>query len=299
MGRRGRPPKFVLDPNGRPIVGLSYSKSNRCYYATYSNPRVWFARDLAEALFKFRQYENQQQQEEPVVEIPIPDLPQTIRKIGFIEWDEIPNEPPIVPEAYAGETAIVPENLFFQKARNIILTDPIEAARKLGIPELSRLADPPKLEPPLSLDAILQFYLDHRKPSKDERRKAISVWEGFCKIIPAKTVREITANMIHDYRDTIWAEYEEKGWSTSWLRGKFSRVKTIFNYSRKMGRTNREELKRVVEYCSCLVAPTSVGEDAQPIEKEDVHKLLSNCNTKWRAIILLALNCGYYAKDKL
>ena len=30
-----------------------------------SFPRVWFARDLAEALFKFRKYENSQRQEEP------------------------------------------------------------------------------------------------------------------------------------------------------------------------------------------------------------------------------------------
>ncbi len=91
MGRRGRPPKFVLDPNGRPIVGLSYSKSNRCYYATYSNPRVWFARDLAKALFEFGKYENSQRQEEPVVEIPIPDLPQPLKKTGIIEWSDIPN----------------------------------------------------------------------------------------------------------------------------------------------------------------------------------------------------------------
>jgi len=84
MRRRGRPPKFVLDPNGRPIVGLSCNKNTRCYYATYSNPRVWFARDLTESLFKFRQWENQQKQEEPFVEIP--DLPETIRKTGYINW---------------------------------------------------------------------------------------------------------------------------------------------------------------------------------------------------------------------
>jgi hypothetical protein len=105
---------------------------------------IWFGSDRAEALFKFRQYENQQQQEEPVVDIPIPGLP--------------------------------------------------------------------PLEPPLTLEAILQFYLEHRKPSKDERRKAISVWKEFCRFVTAKTVREITANMIHDYRDASWAEYEEKGW---------------------------------------------------------------------------------------
>jgi integrase len=285
-----------LDPNGRPIVGLSYNKKNRSFYATYSNPRVYFGSDIGEALFKFRQYENQQRQEEPVVEIPIPDLPGP-KRTGEVKWSEISSEPPVIPAVYAGETAILPENLFLEEARKIILTDPIEAAKKLGIPELSRLTDLPSLEPPLSLEAILRFYLDRRKPSKEERKKAISVWKEFCKIVKVSTVREITDDIIHDYCDAIWATYEEKGWSTSWLKGKFSRVKTIFNYSRKQGRTNKAELRRVLEYCSCLGAPTSVGEDAQPIEREHVHKLLSYCKTKWRAIILLALNCGYYAKD--
>ncbi len=295
--RRGRPPVFVLDPNGRPIVGLSYNKNTRCYYATYSNPRVWFSSDFAEALFKFRQYENKQQQEEPVIEIPIPGLPDIIRKNGYIELTDIPDGPPIVPEAYAGDIAIVPENLFFQKARNIILTNPIEAASKLGIPEISRLTDLPPLEPPLTLEAILQFYIDHRKPSKDERRKAVSAWKEFCKIVPVKTVREITLNIIHDYREIIWAEYEKNSWTNSWLKARFTRVKTLFNYSRKMGRTNKTELVRVVEYCSCLAAPADPSGDAQPIEREDVHKLLDHCKIKWKAIILLALNCGYYGKD--
>lgn len=56
--RRGRPPKFVLDPNGRPIVGLSYHKATGSYYATYSKPRVWFGSDLGKALFNFRRYWN-------------------------------------------------------------------------------------------------------------------------------------------------------------------------------------------------------------------------------------------------
>ncbi len=41
MSKQGRPPKFVNDPNGKPIVGLSHDKGSNCYYATYSKPRVW------------------------------------------------------------------------------------------------------------------------------------------------------------------------------------------------------------------------------------------------------------------
>ena len=46
-----------------------------------------------------------------------------------------------------------------------------------------------------------------------------------------------------------------------------------------------------------MSVPSSVDESAKPVEREHVHKLLAHCDTKWRAIILLALNGGYYAKD--
>jgi integrase len=101
--------------------------------------------------------------------------------------------------------------------------------------------------------------------------------------------------MIHDYRDIIWAEYEDKEWANSWLKARFSRVKTLFNYYLKQGRTNKKDLNKVLEFCKCLAVPSSVEESAKPIEREYVHKLLEQCDIKWRAIILLALNCGYYA----
>ena len=294
--RKGRPPKFVLDPNGRPIVGLSYNKANKSYYATYSNPRVWFGSDLAEALFKFRKYENDHMLEEPVVQIHLPYLPGP-NKNGIVEWSDVCKDIPLIGASYPGETAAIPENLFLEAAREIILRDPIDAARKLGIPELARLTDLPPLDPPLSLESILQFYLDHRKPSGEESKKMKSAWTEFCGIVKMHTVREISSDMIHDYHDIIWAEHEKGGWKNSWLKARCSRVKTLLKYSFENGRTNKRELKTVLDFCKCLKVPTTVEEDAKPIDRGQVHQLLSHCDTKWRAIILLALNCGYYAKD--
>jgi integrase len=295
-GKRGRPPKFVLDPNGRPIVGLSCSNGN--YYATYSEPRIWFGSDFAQALFKFQRYQNQQAIEEPHVEIDIPiSLSSGSNGPQIVKWSELCGDPPIIAAAHAGESALIPENLFFKTTRNFILKDPIEAAIKIGIPELSRLRDLPPLEKPLRLDKMLEFYLNHRKPSKEECKKMKAAWEEFCRIIDVNTVREISSHKIHDYRDVIWAEYEENGWANSWLKARFSRVKTLFHYNYKHGRTNKYELKSVIGFCKCLSVPSSVEESARPIEREHVHKLLEHCDSKWRAIILLALNCGYYAKD--
>ena len=122
-------------------------------------------------------------------------------------------------------------------------------------------------------------------------------WMVFCRIVKVRIVREISTDMIHEYSDIILAEYEEKGWSNSWLKARFTRIKTLLNYYLKHGRTNKQDLTRVLGHCMCLSVPSSVEEPAMPIDREYVHKLLEYCNIKWRAIILMALNCGYYAKD--
>ena len=283
--RKGRPPKFVQDPNGRPIVGLSYNKANSCYYATYSKPRVYFGTNLADALFKFRQWENKQAIEEPYMEISLP-YPPGSEGSKIVRWSECCGDPHVIAAAHAGESALIPENIFLEMARNFILKDTINAARKLGIPELARMEDLPPLEPPLSLDALLEFYINRRKPSKEEVKKMKSSWKEFCRIIQVQTVREISSNTIHNYRDVIWEEYEKQGWANSWLRARFNRVKTLFNYSFKHGRTNKKELKTVLDFCRCLSVPSSVEEDAKPIEREHVHQLLDHCDIKWRDITL-------------
>ena len=190
VSRRGRPPKFVLDPNGRPITGLSYHKATSSYYATYAKPRVWFGSDFGQALFDFRRHENQQAAEQPYIEVELPYPPDA--KTQVVKWSELCGDPPVIAAAYAGESAFLPESMFFETARNFILKDPITAARKMGIPELARLEYLPPLEPPLLLENVLQYYLDRRKPSKEECKKMKSSWKEFCSIVkvecPPKTV---------------------------------------------------------------------------------------------------------------
>ena len=94
----GRPPKFVFDPNGKPIVGLSFNKANKSYYATYSDPRLWFGSDFPTALLEFRKYENSQADEEPCVEIHLPSPPIS-GGTQVIEWTDLCKDPPIIHRA--------------------------------------------------------------------------------------------------------------------------------------------------------------------------------------------------------
>jgi hypothetical protein len=44
---------------------------------------------------------------------------------GETDWKDFPNESPIIPAAYAGESTYIPEILFLKTAREMILKDPI------------------------------------------------------------------------------------------------------------------------------------------------------------------------------
>lgn len=48
--KRGRPPKYVNGRDGKPVVGLSFSRSIRQYYASHSKPRRYFGSDFDAAM---------------------------------------------------------------------------------------------------------------------------------------------------------------------------------------------------------------------------------------------------------
>ena len=58
--RLGRPTKCVHGRDGKKIEGLSFHKSTGTYYATYSQPRVYFGKDFDRALIEFRAWESRE-----------------------------------------------------------------------------------------------------------------------------------------------------------------------------------------------------------------------------------------------
>lgn len=292
----GRKAKFVKGPDGKEIYGLSYSAAVRCHYATFSKPRKYFKKDLAGSLFEFFKWQGKGESRRTVMFIPADFEGTEPPKGGFVDWKSCPD--PVVQETYPGENLCIPETLFLEKARNLILTDAIVAAKKLGIPELAHLPDLPKPEKPLTLRQVGQFYYEHRNPSHDELRKCQTTWRGFCKVVRVKEVRELKVEHIQEYKDVMIARQKKHRYSKYWLRGKFNRVKTLFNHSFEQGTRNLEALKRVIDLCKRLKAVSgSDNSEPKPISREHFHRLLDQADIKWRAMLLLGLNCGYYAKD--
>jgi len=78
-----------------------------------------------------------------------------------------------------------------------------------------------------------------------------------------------------------------------------SRPKTVLNHYLKYGTSHKPEIRKVIDYFSIVSAGNTKGELPQIITKAEYKKLLSATkdDSKGRAVLLLALNCGYYGKD--
>jgi hypothetical protein len=55
-GKRGRPPKYIIDDKGRDIVGISYHDKIRQYYITQSKPRIYLGTDKNKAIDRFNKW---------------------------------------------------------------------------------------------------------------------------------------------------------------------------------------------------------------------------------------------------
>ncbi len=139
--RRGRPPKYVPDQNGRPVVGLSFSKSNLQYYATHSKPRKYFGHDFSDALIQFRNWEASRSQEPPVaIKISSPieriQLPQELTPEYYLDQLNSGRSPAEL-KYLEGTYKLLPRRDVYESWRSEFLKDPAEFAQRIGIPQLS------------------------------------------------------------------------------------------------------------------------------------------------------------------
>lgn len=90
--KRGRPPKYARDKNGKEIVGLSYNTANKMYYATFTKPRLYFTTDREEAIEAFNRW------------IKFKDYPENLKK-----------ETQIKDEVYKKARELISNNNYIQK----------------------------------------------------------------------------------------------------------------------------------------------------------------------------------------
>ncbi len=295
--KRGGQPKYVLGRNGRPIVGLSYDKTLNQYYSTHHRPKKYFGSDLDQAVVKFRTWQSGQDTRTLVA---LPNPPSTGERVRLGSVPEPPDEMSSEEfEAYLSEPGQVftdPDGLY-DWARAEIQADPAKFAERVGIPQIAWLDE---LEPPgpgLTLEKVGELYFGKRKKVSDHwRRKQESYWKEFRKCVRKRNLKGIKQPDIARYHDTIWNEYEKANRSPTYISHRVQAVRTILRHALKAGQDQRQ-VSRVLDLCATFETPVKKGTDPRPIGREDFQQLLDVSSPKWRAVLLVALNCAFYPSE--
>ncbi len=277
--KRGGQPKYVLDQEGNPITGLSQSKADGRYYITHAKPRKWLGADYHKALVRFREWQAKQKGATVTIREAVPEV------MGY------PIQPGTVHIQHE-----MPDDVFWAQVRSAITDNPHLAAQKTGLP-LDRLEQFKSPDKTASLAEIKQLYLT--KPNgglAKSNRDAGSYWDEFSKIVGVTTIAEITIDHINRYHDKIYDDYKRKGMSPSWVKARFVAVKSILNYALKRGK-DATRIQTVKGFCMMLAPPAKNASNPKDISPEHYKALLDKADTKWSAILLLALNQAGYPID--
>jgi hypothetical protein len=274
--KRGRPPKYVNGPDGKPIVGMSFDKHTNQYYLTHSNPRIYLGSNYENALFKFNQIEKKKTVYHIIDSDKIkqgtritlyPDGEITPRKgeshesvLKRIEEADkmmrrrLEEDPDGLEKRLILDEKLIPEEFIWDRARKLILSDHIEASKKLGIPQIAYLENLEPLKPSVTLENIGKLYFERKiKPlGIDELQDSRRWWKQFCDIVRVKTIREVTLKQINKYQNKIHEIVADNNFSPTYIKHRFDKVKTILNYSTKVVE-NSGEITKVLEHCKKFI----------------------------------------------
>ncbi len=328
--RRGRPPKYVIDHEGKPVVGLSYDKYNNRYFNTHWKSegveKQNFGNDKYEAIALFRIWQSKNAGKRTEVEIDDPHIekeavvtkkltPQEIvsrnlirRDLGFLELDS--DE-----EVFSGsgdldvfrdagyevkEIYNFEEGVFWKKARELILNDINKARDLLQLPIV--LDGEALSEKSMNLDEVADLYFNKRKNSitKEHFRNSLKYWNEFKKNVKIKKIGDLTEKHFVDFESWLKNQKKKKDWSNDTFNNRLNCISTIFNQAletRGLGDSEKKHLVRVVSICNFEYAAGSEFNPC-PITKDDYLEILNHTKNKtYKAVMLLALNGGFKPTD--
>lgn len=306
----------------------THFKDTEEYQKTGKRPH--FTKEYDNAIMLYRQW----QEKETFTEIDIPDGKSKVDSTAYRErseeeveffrklYDDLGIEGEIpktsifgvgddTDEAdFNGDVKIVrqismPEPLIVAKAKELFAKYPPSViAEKFGMPSLAKIDYVDDLREPYTLKQISDCYfnkVEFAEPTMEQKRELSKVekaWGQFCKTVSARTAKELTKEEIKDYYNDIFKERKRKKYSSTWMKGRFERIKRIFNNA-------VDELDDVDDIItargkigSVLKAPKSdVKEKPHRIPREHFHVILEHSNIEERCMWLLSMNLAYYSVD--
>lgn len=284
--QRGHHPTYATI-NGQRIDGLHQNAFDKRYYVRIDGSKKWFGSDPQQALVRFREWESNRNPQATI------DFATKKPETVLHNWSGKLKK---VSYPYSQYLKAIPEAEFWAMVRKLILADPIYASQMTGLP-LDRLHKFKAPSETLSLAKIAALYWDKPDPITDKTKRDMQAyWDEFCKLVGGETrqLGHITVDLISEYHDKIY--HDAKGKSSAYVKARFVSVKTVFRYALKRGK-DVDAVKQVLTYCEMLVPPKSNGCNPSPISRKDFEACLNAADTKWTAILLLALNMAGYPVD--
>jgi integrase len=183
--------------------------------------------------------------------------------------------------------------------RHIILSNPQDAAAKLGIPELARLASLPAPEPALSLRAVGDMYKEAKEAKgryDANMRKWSKWWDEFAVFVGVPTVDQLTKQHFADYANHLYKTARRDDRSNTYIRGRMIAVSAIIRHAVKVH--DGDYLMRAEKWLDVFDMPSRTMDTPQPITPEHFKAILDKCNDPMMTAILhMSLNCCLKPKD--
>lgn len=289
--------------NGERVVGLKRRPNGRFYAA--ANPNKMFGTDPALAIHRFRQWEAEQgKQPKPVVPVKMPSSIDALDvAVGYAGKDEPRRR--MIPSTWSpGEITTDVESLRWQersRLRELLLTDPRQAAIEFDIPHLADYPAKPKA-PKMTLEQLGETYVTTKRNKRtgkpicpQEQRESRKFWREFLNVVDVRHTRHVTEEHVQAYHDWVMRGFDA-GRSAPWVGHRFGKVKTVLNFGVTKN-IDRDECKRLLTCCSILEPPTASDPNPQPISPEDFHALLKVADVRQKAMLLTALNLCLHSSE--
>lgn len=295
MGRKQKPYQTSWNEI---IPGLAKDYDNR--WRIIETGKRFSQSDERLAIQKFREWESSNSKRKMSLQIPL--SPVTPAAEGATGWDIVGDstDDSIKPQAYHSQegqpttgTYLIDEVAIFSAVRNLIINDPILAAKRLGIPEIAHLQHI-QIPQDIKLSDLLANYIS-RAPNKQSTLEIKSVFEKFLEITGFKTLADINLNGLQKYREAI----EQSKYGAATKKCYYGRVKTVVSKNLKYG-VDAVQIRQALDKFKVLFTDQPMPQvNPQPISRLDFHKLLNTADIKWQAILLLSLNCCLHLGEAL
>ena len=192
------------------------------------------------------------------------------------------------------------EGIFWQNARELILSDIHKARKLLNLPIV--LDGKVISEKSVTLQELGELYFEkRRKPMSIVYKKdGLRFWKEFCQCVAVPRVGDVSLELIDRYEDYLYASVKKHAWSSATLNNRIAMIKTVFANAMKRvtSPSDIEHLRIVLQYCTRLTRAEKAKVNPNPISKENFIRMLNSTEDKtYKAILLLSLNCGMRESD--